>query len=100
MRVLLNYRYSLENSHLTIQGRACFKKFQNLNTWPIHVYRCIIKSFLYFNGFFDKNVTATLGPGWQMLDSFGFWWTWVNEIRNLNSFLQGGLNRGVRFYPT
>ena len=37
---------------------------------------------------------ATLGPGWQMLDSFGFWWTWVNEIWNLSSFLQGGLNGG------
>ena len=48
----------------------------------------------------EKNVMATLGPGWQMLDSFGFWWTWVNEIRNLSSFLQGGLNGGVRFYPT
>ena len=32
-----------------------------------------------------------------MLDSFGFWWTWVNEIQNLSSFLQGGLNAGVRF---
>ena len=47
-----------------------------------------------------RNVMATLGPGWQMLDSFGFWWTWINEIRNLSSFLQGGLNGGVRFYPT
>ena len=53
--------------------------------------RCLIK---------HREVMATLGPGWQMLDSFGFWWTWVNEIRNLSSFLQGGLNGGVRFYPT
>jgi len=37
---------------------------------------------------------ATLGPGWQMLDSFGFWWTWVNEIWNLSSFLQGSLKGG------
>ena len=37
---------------------------------------------------------ATLGPGWQMMDSFGLWWTPVYEILNLNSSLQGGLNGG------
>ena len=72
---------------------------------PFHVHGSVVKVRDYV---FEKfppsiwtiNVMATLGPGWQMLDSFGFWWTWVNEIRNLSSFLQGGLNGGVRFYPT
>ena len=42
------------------------------------------------------NIMATLDPGWQMMDSFGLWWTCVNEIRNLSSFLPGGLNGGVK----
>ena len=36
----------------------------------------------------------TLGPGCQLMDPFGLWWTIVYEIRNLSSFLQGGLNGG------
>ena len=31
------------------------------------------------------NVMATLGPGCQMMDSFGLWWTNVYEIQNLSS---------------
>ena len=75
--------------------------------FSIQNYIFVIKENLFYVHYWgalttneEKNVMATLGPGWQMLDSFGFWWTWVNEIRNLSSFLQGGLNGGVRFYPT
>ena len=46
--------------------------------------------------FIKSNVMATLGPGWQMMDSSGFWWTNVNEIRNLSSFWPGGLNSGIK----
>ena len=31
-----------------------------------------------------------------MMDSFGLWWTNVNEIWNLSSFWPGGLNGGVK----
>ena len=43
---------------------------------------------------------ATLGPSWQMMDSFGLQWTNVNEIWNLSSFWPGGLNGGVKSYFT
>ena len=34
----------------------------------------------------DKNVMHTLGPGCQMMDPFGLWWTIVYEIQNLSNF--------------
>ena len=43
-----------------------------------------------------RNVIHTLGPGCQMMDPFGLWWTIVYEIQNLSSFLRGGLNGGVK----
>ena len=81
------------------------RRYLTANVFKFHAWgqKCHFRNCQF--GTFDPvhgiwNVMATLGPGWQMLDSFGFWWTWVNEIRNLSSFLQGGLNGGVTFYPT
>ena len=42
------------------------------------------------------NVMHTLGPGCQMMDPFGLWWTIVYEIQNLSSFSRGRLNGGVK----
>ena len=39
----------------------------------------------------------TLGPGWQMMDPFGLWWTVFNETLSISFFLTGGLNGGVKF---
>ena len=35
-----------------------------------------------------------------MMDSFGLWLTYVNEIFRISFFLTGGLNGGVRFLFT
>ena len=59
-------------------------------------YNYLKSSPFYFFEINGSNVMATLGPGWQMMDSFGLWWTNVNEIRNLSSFWPGGLNGGVK----
>jgi hypothetical protein len=39
----------------------------------------------------------TLGPGWQMMDQFGLWWTVFNETLSISFFLTGDLNGGVKF---
>ena len=41
-----------------------------------------------------------MGPGWQMLDPFGLWWTIVYEILAPDRFFRGRQNGGVRFNPT
>ena len=44
----------------------------------------------------ELNVMHTLGPGCQMMDPFGLWWTIVYEIQNLSSFSRERLNGGVK----
>jgi hypothetical protein len=39
----------------------------------------------------------TLGPGCQMMDPFGLWWTVCNETISISFFLTGGLNGWVKF---
>ena len=40
---------------------------------------------------------ATLGPGWQMMDPFGLWWTDFFETFSISFFWAGGLNGGFKF---
>ena len=43
------------------------------------------------------NVIHTLGPGWQMMDPFGLWSTYINEIFWISFFLKGSFNGQVIF---
>ena len=81
-----DYNWKMVLVQEPLQLQVCWD-FQKLSL-PTSILRQSMENvLLYF-----WNVMATLGPGWQRMDSFNLWWTCVNKIRNLSSFWPGEPN--------
>ena len=68
--------------------------------WRLKIKVCLAKAGKYVNLIninLYKNVMITFGPGWQIMDPFGLWLTYINETFRISFFLTGSLNGGIRF---